>query len=53
MSSSDAESVERRAWLDMYTRRQIDLFMGHLELGDYFQAIVALERLQEWMKHYD
>lgn len=37
----------------MYTQKQIDYFLGHIELGDYFAAIVALERLQEWMKHYD
>lgn len=37
----------------MYTLKQIDLFLGHVELGDYFRAIVSLERLQEWVEHYD
>jgi len=37
----------------MYTQKQIDFFLGHVELGDYFAAIVALERLQVWVKHYD
>lgn len=53
MSSSVAASADRRAWLDMYSLKQIDLFLGHVELGDYFRALIALEWLQEWMKHYD
>jgi hypothetical protein len=46
-------TVATRAWLDIYTQKQIDYFLGHLELGDYFAAVLALHRLQEWMKHYD
>ena len=50
---SETERRLTRAWLDIFTHRQIDNYLGQIELGEYFEAIITLQRLQEWMKHYD
>lgn len=44
---------DRVAFLDHYTRKQLNRFAEQTRTSDYSGAIVTLERLTEWMHHYD
>lgn len=57
MNSSAAESVEqeaidRIAYLDYYTRKQLDMFLTYVDAQQIDNAIITLERIDAWMAHY-
>lgn len=58
MSSNVAESVEqeaidRIAYLDYYTQKQLDLFLQYFNALQVDNAIRALVDLDAWMAHYN
>ncbi len=58
MSSSDAESgeqeaIDRIAFLDYYTQKQLDLFLMYFSAQQVDNAVRTLIRLDAWMAHYN